>query len=229
MLAKAVAHHTTAAFIRVVGSEFVQKYLGEVCYSCPACTAHCASLRIVLDCALDCASFAAHTRSVVAVICFLAICALRWRACRAFGVKFAFMAQCIVWYRARAWCVMCSGWPRRTRQPSSSLMRWTPLPQRDLMHRLELTGQALSHCSLQESGAWTPCFSVYYRMQSAHTKADRPPAFFYVDSHVRISILCNMVCLEGLLLSALIAQNRGLEGLRQVNLAVESLRDLLSA
>ena len=30
MLAKAVAHHTTAAFIRVVGSGFVQKYLGEV-------------------------------------------------------------------------------------------------------------------------------------------------------------------------------------------------------
>ena len=30
MLAKAVAHHTTASFIRVVGSEFVQKYLGEV-------------------------------------------------------------------------------------------------------------------------------------------------------------------------------------------------------
>jgi hypothetical protein len=33
MLAKAVAHHTTAAFIRVVGSEFVQKYLGEVTLS----------------------------------------------------------------------------------------------------------------------------------------------------------------------------------------------------
>ncbi len=30
MLAKAVAHHTTASFIRVVGSEFVQKYLGKV-------------------------------------------------------------------------------------------------------------------------------------------------------------------------------------------------------
>merc|ERR1719345_98947 len=29
MLAKAVAHHTTAAFVRMVGSEFVQKYLGE--------------------------------------------------------------------------------------------------------------------------------------------------------------------------------------------------------
>jgi len=29
MLAKAVAHNTSAAFIRVVGSEFVQKYLGE--------------------------------------------------------------------------------------------------------------------------------------------------------------------------------------------------------
>ncbi|EDO06447.1 putative 26s proteasome aaa-ATPase subunit Rpt3 [Babesia bovis T2Bo] len=29
MLAKAVAHHTGASFIRVVGSEFVQKYLGE--------------------------------------------------------------------------------------------------------------------------------------------------------------------------------------------------------
>eukprot|EP01017_Pseudomicrothorax_dubius_P016781 TRINITY_DN1899_c0_g1_i4.p1 TRINITY_DN1899_c0_g1~~TRINITY_DN1899_c0_g1_i4.p1 ORF type:complete len:425 (-),score=148.96 TRINITY_DN1899_c0_g1_i4:169-1443(-) len=29
MIAKAVAHSTTAAFIRVVGSEFVQKYLGE--------------------------------------------------------------------------------------------------------------------------------------------------------------------------------------------------------
>uniref|UniRef100_A0A0A9BRD4 RPT3 n=1 Tax=Arundo donax TaxID=35708 RepID=A0A0A9BRD4_ARUDO len=30
MLAKAVARHTAAAFIRVVGSEFVQKYLSEV-------------------------------------------------------------------------------------------------------------------------------------------------------------------------------------------------------
>lgn len=29
MLVKAVARHTTASFIRVVGSEFVQKYLGE--------------------------------------------------------------------------------------------------------------------------------------------------------------------------------------------------------
>ncbi|PPQ81229.1 hypothetical protein CVT25_015753 [Psilocybe cyanescens] len=29
MLVKAVAHHTQASFIRVVGSEFVQKYLGE--------------------------------------------------------------------------------------------------------------------------------------------------------------------------------------------------------
>jgi len=29
MVAKAVAHHTSASFIRVVGSEFVQKYLGE--------------------------------------------------------------------------------------------------------------------------------------------------------------------------------------------------------
>jgi len=29
LLAKAVAHHTKASFIRVVGSEFVQKYLGE--------------------------------------------------------------------------------------------------------------------------------------------------------------------------------------------------------
>jgi len=30
MIVKAVAHHTHASFIRVVGSEFVQKYLGEV-------------------------------------------------------------------------------------------------------------------------------------------------------------------------------------------------------
>ena len=29
MMAKAVAHHTTAAFIHANGSEFVQKYLGE--------------------------------------------------------------------------------------------------------------------------------------------------------------------------------------------------------
>jgi len=29
MMAKAVAHHTTATFISIVGSEFVQKYLGE--------------------------------------------------------------------------------------------------------------------------------------------------------------------------------------------------------
>ena len=40
MLAKAVAHHTTAAFIRVVGSEFVQKYLGEVS---PALSGHAES------------------------------------------------------------------------------------------------------------------------------------------------------------------------------------------
>ena len=39
MLAKAVAHHTTAAFIRVVGSEFVQKYLGEV-RTAACCKAH---------------------------------------------------------------------------------------------------------------------------------------------------------------------------------------------
>jgi 26S proteasome regulatory subunit T3 len=30
MLVKAVANSTSASFIRVVGSEFVQKYLGEV-------------------------------------------------------------------------------------------------------------------------------------------------------------------------------------------------------
>jgi len=30
MMAKAVANATTASFISVVGSEFVQKYLGEV-------------------------------------------------------------------------------------------------------------------------------------------------------------------------------------------------------
>jgi 26S proteasome regulatory subunit T3 len=29
MMAKAIAHYKTASFIRVVGSEFVQKYLGE--------------------------------------------------------------------------------------------------------------------------------------------------------------------------------------------------------
>jgi 26S proteasome regulatory subunit T3 len=33
MLVKAVANATKASFIRVVGSEFVQKYLGEVCHS----------------------------------------------------------------------------------------------------------------------------------------------------------------------------------------------------
>ena len=32
MLVKAVANATKASFIRVVGSEFVQKYLGEVSY-----------------------------------------------------------------------------------------------------------------------------------------------------------------------------------------------------
>lgn len=51
MLAKAVAHHTTAAFIRVVGSEFVQKYLGEVCSP---------RLLVVLQCCLACASALRH-------------------------------------------------------------------------------------------------------------------------------------------------------------------------
>lgn len=45
MLAKAVAHHTTASFIRVVGSEFVQKYLGEVRAALPAV---CAALRCAM-------------------------------------------------------------------------------------------------------------------------------------------------------------------------------------
>jgi len=35
MLVKAVANATKASFIRVVGSEFVQKYLGEVRHSLP--------------------------------------------------------------------------------------------------------------------------------------------------------------------------------------------------
>ncbi len=35
MLVKAVANATTASFIRVIGSEFVQKYLGEVRFSIP--------------------------------------------------------------------------------------------------------------------------------------------------------------------------------------------------
>ena len=34
MLAKAVANATNASFIQMVGSEFVQKYLGEVCFLC---------------------------------------------------------------------------------------------------------------------------------------------------------------------------------------------------
>lgn len=38
MLVKAVANATTASFIRVVGSEFVQKYLGEVCEFTPSYT-----------------------------------------------------------------------------------------------------------------------------------------------------------------------------------------------
>lgn len=33
MLAKAVANHTTATFIRMVGSEFVQKYLGSYVFA----------------------------------------------------------------------------------------------------------------------------------------------------------------------------------------------------
>lgn len=31
LLAKAVANQTSATFLRVVGSELIQKYLGEVC------------------------------------------------------------------------------------------------------------------------------------------------------------------------------------------------------
>jgi DNA polymerase III delta prime subunit len=33
LLARAVAHHTDCTFIRVSGSELVQKYIGEVCYT----------------------------------------------------------------------------------------------------------------------------------------------------------------------------------------------------
>ena len=51
MLAKAVAHHTTAAFIRVVGSEFVQKYLGEV----GGCAAVLQSMLQGMLCRMPCA------------------------------------------------------------------------------------------------------------------------------------------------------------------------------
>ena len=51
MLAKAVAHHTTAAFIRVVGSEFVQKYLGEV-RTAAYCLPHNENWLCVLHCSL---------------------------------------------------------------------------------------------------------------------------------------------------------------------------------
>jgi hypothetical protein len=58
MLAKAVAHHTTAAFIRVVGSEFVQKYLGEVRPTPPpgawACSIRC--VRVSMHALLDTAA-----------------------------------------------------------------------------------------------------------------------------------------------------------------------------
>lgn len=118
---------------------------------------HCASLHIVLWIVLPLLHM--PYKFVVVVICFLTICALRWQACRSLGSRSALMAQSVVWYRARAWCVMCFGWLRRTRQLSSSSMRWTPLPQRVLMLRLELTGQALSHHFFQEPGSWAPCFS----------------------------------------------------------------------
>lgn len=52
MLAKAVAHHTTAAFIRVVGSEFVQKYLGEVCSALRLALPSCYNTRVKSICAL---------------------------------------------------------------------------------------------------------------------------------------------------------------------------------
>jgi SpoVK/Ycf46/Vps4 family AAA+-type ATPase len=50
-MAKAVAHHTKAAFIAVVGSEFVQKYLGEG----PRMVRNVLSRTINIGCILSCA------------------------------------------------------------------------------------------------------------------------------------------------------------------------------
>lgn len=41
LLARAVAHHTDCTFIRVSGSELVQKYIGEVCLYVCVCTCVC--------------------------------------------------------------------------------------------------------------------------------------------------------------------------------------------
>eukprot|EP00882_Tetradesmus_deserticola_P006800 GHRQ01007160.1.p1 GENE.GHRQ01007160.1~~GHRQ01007160.1.p1 ORF type:complete len:273 (+),score=142.79 GHRQ01007160.1:267-1085(+) len=63
MLAKAVAHHTTAAFIRVVGSEFVQKYLGEV-----SCRRRCTAALLPRR---QCSSVGSKSNIAQLVCCFL--------------------------------------------------------------------------------------------------------------------------------------------------------------
>lgn len=115
MLAKAVAHHTTASFIRVVGSEFVQKYLGEVGGGGVAAEGvrrlegydrEVSCTHIWMCCDRD--------QTAVRLSGNWCMCAQGHGACS--HVHAALMNIC----RGRAWCVMCSGWPRRTRPPSSS-------------------------------------------------------------------------------------------------------------
>jgi hypothetical protein len=106
MLAKAVAHHTTASFIRVVGSEFVQKYLGEV------------GLR---------ASERGQARGGRG--------GERAASKHHHPLFFIFAHTTLPPRpppppppppRAPAWCGTSSAWPRRTRPPSSSSTRSTP-------------------------------------------------------------------------------------------------------
>ena len=206
MLAKAVAHHTTAAFIRVVGSEFVQKYLGEVsskfsvrlcsCDSHPqaalplavgplrhgeddagkGCGAPhhgslhprrglrvCAevpgrgklnvlhradrlglkSLELLMGTGLSQGAAEDLAATAMACACEQLEGSASWaharvRACLNMCVRACACAcacarvragsptasnlwpDAIVHCRARAWYATCSGWPRRTRQPSSS-------------------------------------------------------------------------------------------------------------
>ena len=150
MLAKAVAHHTTASFIRVVGSEFVQKYLGEVrggmqveillgfmgcgCLAgfhgrtahatlpMPRCPCCAAHAALPMP---RCSCRAAHAAlPMLRCPCRAAHAAhcLAMLPCACVMLGMLQMFACPRACRGRAWCATCSGWPSRTR-PASFL--WT--------------------------------------------------------------------------------------------------------
>ena len=123
LCARAVANRTDACFIRVIGSELVQKYVGEVSSQLPFY-----AVQIPLDVLLLFLLLLVVMLVEVAGVFFLSCyCSCGMQKPRKASITFL-ITQCGVWLcRVLEWCVNSSKWLARRRRVSFSSMKSTPL------------------------------------------------------------------------------------------------------